>query len=125
MEQNVILNQHRLRKISGGFSFIPHRFLKSGFLKSLSVEETLLYLFYVLASDRNGVSFYSDEKILEQLEIEIEGVETARKGLLDRGLLAYEKPYIQVLSLPSYPAPEMNPAHMIRTRLLEKPNDFK
>jgi len=120
MEQNVILNQYRLRKISGGFSFIPHRFLKGGFLKLLSVEEILLYLFYVLASDRNGVSFYRDEKIPEQLGIEMEGLETARKGLLDKGLIAYRKPYTQVLSLPSYITPEMNPARKIRMRLLEK-----
>ena len=49
----------RIRGIDGGFSFIPHRFLTDGFLKTLSQQELLLYIFLVLAADRYGLSFYS------------------------------------------------------------------
>ena len=37
-----ILNPDRIRQIRGGFSFIPHRFLTDGFLRSLSPQELLL-----------------------------------------------------------------------------------
>ena len=46
-----ILVPDRVRKINGGFSFIPHRFLLDGFLEHLSQPELLLYLFLVLAAD--------------------------------------------------------------------------
>jgi len=38
-----IINPDRVRKINGGFSFIPHRFLSDGFLSILTREEILLY----------------------------------------------------------------------------------
>ena len=59
-----ILNADRIRKIAGGFSFIPHRFLADGFLASLDREEILLYLFLILAGDRHGLSFYSYDACL-------------------------------------------------------------
>jgi hypothetical protein len=49
-----ILVPDRVRKINGGFSFIPHRFLRDGFLEHLSQPELLLYLFLVLAADHRG-----------------------------------------------------------------------
>ena len=55
MIKKKILNPDRIRRISGGFSFIPHRFLCEGFLASLHQKELLLYLFLVLAADRHGL----------------------------------------------------------------------
>ena len=62
-----ILNPNRLRRIDGGFSFIPHRFLTDGFLKSLNPSELLLYIFLILAADRYGLSFYSYDRICSPL----------------------------------------------------------
>ena len=59
MIKKKVLNPKRVRKINGGFSFIPHRFVLDGFLAALGQKELLLYLFLVIVSDRNGVSFYS------------------------------------------------------------------
>ena len=36
-----VLVADRIRRIDGGFSFIPHRFLTDGFLKALSQQELL------------------------------------------------------------------------------------
>ena len=58
MIKKKILNQQRVRKIEGSFAFIEHRFLRHGFWKSLKHHELLLYLFLVLAADRNGISYY-------------------------------------------------------------------
>ena len=60
MVQKRILRPERVRSISGGFSFIPHRFLNEGFISLLSPAELLLYFFLVLASDSNGLSYYSE-----------------------------------------------------------------
>ena len=56
-----VLVADRIRRIDGGFSFIPHRFLTDGFLKTLSQQQRLLYIFLVLAADRDGLSFYSNQ----------------------------------------------------------------
>ena len=45
MIRKKVLNPHRLRRIDGGFSFIPHRFVTDGFLASLDQKVLLLYLF--------------------------------------------------------------------------------
>jgi hypothetical protein len=42
----------RIRKITGSFAFIEHRFLRKGFWTSLTHHELLLYIFLVLAADR-------------------------------------------------------------------------
>jgi len=47
----------RVRKIAGSFAFIEHRFLRDGFLQSLTHHEILLYLFLVLVGDRIGLYF--------------------------------------------------------------------
>jgi len=57
MIKKKILDPNRLRRIDGGFSFIPHRFLADGFLATLTQKELLLYLFLVMVSDRHGLSF--------------------------------------------------------------------
>ena len=63
MIKKKILNPDRIRCIQGGFSFVPHRFLGDGFFASLIPHELLLYFLLALAGDRNGVSFYSYDKI--------------------------------------------------------------
>ena len=47
----------RIRKITGSFAFIEHRFVRDGFWSSLSQHELLLYVFLVLVADRNGLSY--------------------------------------------------------------------
>ena len=54
-----VLVADRIRRIDGGFSFIPHRFLTDGFLKTLSQQQLLLYIFLVLAADRYGPVSYT------------------------------------------------------------------
>ncbi len=42
-----VLNQQRVRSISGSFAFLEHRFLRGGFLSSLTHYELMLYVFLV------------------------------------------------------------------------------
>jgi hypothetical protein len=98
-----ILKPDRVRTIEKGFSFIPHRFLKDGFLASLTQEEILLYLFLVLASDRHGLSFYAYDSICTLLCFSADEYMEAREGLLAKDLIAFDGSIFQVLHLPSQP----------------------
>ena len=91
---------HRVRTIQGSFAYIEHRFLRDGFLGSLSHHELLLYFFLVLVSDRNGLSFYSYDKICSLLEMDLEDYLEARNHLINKDLIAFDGRLFQVLSLP-------------------------
>lgn len=98
-----LLFPDRVRKIEGSFSWIDHRFVTEGFLYELSMIEVLLYFFLVAVSDRNGLSFYHDDRIASLLKIDLAALGKAREGLILRSLLAYEPPLYQILSLPPKP----------------------
>ena len=103
MIRKKILNANRVRRIDGGFSFIPHRFLTGGFLSALCPGELLLYFFLVLVSDRNGLSFYSYDAICSLLQLTLDGYVEARNGLIGRDLIAFDGTLFQVLQLPPKP----------------------
>lgn len=98
-----VLNPDRIRKVGKGFSFIPHRFLTGGFLSSLNPHELLLYFFLVLSGDRNGLSFYSYDKICSLLQMSLDQYIQARDGLMEKDLIAFDGTIYQVLSLPKQP----------------------
>jgi hypothetical protein len=91
----------RRRQIRGSFSWIDHRFLREGFDQGLARLEKLFYFVLVAVSNQDGVSFYSDVRLAELLDIrfphELDG---ARKELVARDLIAYEGGIYQVLDLP-------------------------
>ena len=99
-----VLAADRIRRIDGGFSFIPHRFLTDGFLKTLSQHELLLYVFLILAADRYGLSFYGYDRICSFLHMTVEQYTAARDVLIEKDLIAFDGTLFQVLSLPASPA---------------------
>ena len=103
MINKIILCHERVRKITGSFAFIEHRFLRDGFLVSLSQHEMLLYFFLVLVADRYGLSFYSYDKICSLLRITVEDYLEARNQLMEKDLIAFNGQLFQVLSLPQPP----------------------
>jgi hypothetical protein len=96
----IILRPDRVRKITGTFGFIEHRFLKEGFFYTLSHHELSLYLFLVLVGDRHGLSFYGYDKICTLLRITLDEFILARDGLIQKDLIAFDGRTFQVLSLP-------------------------
>ncbi len=110
MIKKTILCPDRVRKITGSFAFIEHRFLRDGFLQSLTHHQILLYLFLVLVGDRNGLSYYSYDKICTLLRITVDEYLLARNGLIEKDLIAFDGHLFQVLSLPQHCAiPPPNP----------------
>lgn len=108
----------RVRKITEGFSFIPHRFLHDGFFAGLDRDELLLYFFLVVAGDRNGLSFYGHDAICALLDVQNNAYVIARNSLLAKDLLAFDGRRFQVLSLPD------RPRHQ-QCRPLETREDFE
>lgn len=101
MIQKKLLRPDRVRKIPGSFAAIEHRFLRDGFWADLSHHELLLYVLLVLVSDRNGLSYYSYDKLCSLLHFTVDDYIQARNALIDRDLLAFDGTLFQVLSLPN------------------------
>ena len=94
----------RRRSIRGSFSWIDHRFLREGFDQGLTRLEKLLYFVLVAVSNKDGVSFYSDARLAELLDIRFaHELEVARNELVARDLIAYVDGIYQVLDLPDSP----------------------
>ena len=100
MIKKKILKPDRIRRIDGGFSFIPHCFLADGFLATLTQKQLLLYLFLCLVSDRYGLSFYSYDAICSLLEFSLDQYIEARDALIEKDLIAFDGTLFQVFALP-------------------------
>jgi len=97
--QKRILVADRLRRPPAtGWSWVDRRFLREHG-DQLSREALLLYLFLAAVADRHGLSFYSDHTLTSRLRLAPPVLEKARQELLDRDLIAYQLPLVQVLAL--------------------------
>lgn len=109
MDARWLIDHERIRKIAGSFSWIDHRFISGGFIRDLSQKEILIYLFLVAVSDRQGLSFYHDDRICSLLKIDLAALGEARETLVERLLIAWRPPVYQVLALPMQPVPLPSP----------------
>ncbi len=100
MYEKRVINKERIRKISGSFSWIDHRFINHGFIKELDSTEILLYLFLVTVGDRYGLSFYRDDTICRLLKIDKASLWLARDKSILGSLIEYKDGMYQVLELP-------------------------
>lgn len=99
MDKSMLVPQRR-RKIQGSFAFIEHRFMREGHLLRLSQHEILLYFFFALVSDRNGISFYGVDKILRFLKLEESEYFSALSSLEQKDYIKVQGNKVQLLSLP-------------------------
>jgi hypothetical protein len=96
------LIQPQLRRVlAPPFAWIDRHFLFDGFLAHLSQGENLLYFFLTLAADRDGLSFYSYDRICQLLKLSVDDYIRARDGLLQTKLIAFDGRQFQVLQLPN------------------------
>ena len=94
-----ILNPERLRRCPAQFSFIEHGLVREGYLRRAEAKAWALYLILITVGDEHGLSYYSDKSLSRLLSLETEEIATARRQLLAAGMIAYEEPLYQVLSL--------------------------
>lgn len=100
MVTKKLLNPRRVRKIAGSFAFIEHRFLRHGYWESLNLHELVLYFFLIMVADRNGLSYYSYDKICSIIKASEDDYILARNRLIEKDLIAFDGYFFQVLSLP-------------------------
>jgi len=100
MKTKRLLCPQRLRQVPHQFSWIDQRLVREGHIARCGgVQAIALYLLLVTVADSQGLSYYSDKSAARLLCISEEQLRQARLGLLQAGLIAYEAPLYQVLSL--------------------------
>lgn len=104
----------RVRQVPKQFSWIDQCLVQEGHIDHLSHPAMGLYLFLVTVGDAHGVSFYSDKTLQKRLTLSQECLLAARQQLEVENLIAYQKPFYQVLALPSKdllsPLPKRTPS---------------
>jgi hypothetical protein len=89
----------RVRKVPRGFGWIDHRLVSDKRIDQCTHAASALYLFLVCVGDDLGLSYYGDKSIMERLAMDQETFSQARTNLIRKGLIAWQKPLYQVLSL--------------------------
>jgi hypothetical protein len=110
MRNYVLPNPARCREIPKQFSWVDHRLVRDGYFEKCHCEALALYLFLLTVADDKGVSYYGQARLMKQLKLDSYRLTAARDELIAHGLVAYQQPIYQVLSLCSgFTAPEMKP----------------
>jgi len=122
-----LLRPDRLRHVPAQFSWVDHRLVREGHLRRTTPEGLALYLFLVTVADAQGISYYGDTRCAQHLGMDIASVRAARNSLTEAGLIAYECPLYQVLSLDRVSEPEFTRCGEARTlaQILANPVEDK
>jgi hypothetical protein len=99
MRTKPILCAQRLRHVPRQFSWIDQRLIRDGHIRGRTTAALALYLFLCTVADARGASYYSDGRVCELLGLGCEELKAARRELVGAGLVAYSRPFYQVLSL--------------------------
>ena len=104
-----VLNPERLRKVPAQFSWIDHRLVQENYFVRCEHSAWALYLFLTSVGDVQGLSYYSDASLMRRLNLDALRLSASRQQLIQAGLIAYEKPLYQVLSLEPAPGARSGP----------------
>lgn len=106
MIQKRLLRPERVRQVPPSFNWVDHRLVRDHYLERCDCTALALYLFLVVVSDAQGLSYYSEASLCRQLKLDPLQLSAARVALEKADLIAYRKPLYQVLSLnPTAPPP--------------------
>ena len=100
MLRKEIMDRVRLRRVPDGFGWVDHRFVREGHVRGRRGGALALYLFLVTVADGDGVSYYSDETLCGHLGFGPDELTRFRSELVKSGLVAWSRPFYQVLALP-------------------------
>ena len=100
-----VLNPERLRKVPPQFSWIDHRLVQQNYFLRCDHPAWALYLFLTSVADAEGLSSYSEASLVRHLRMDPLVLVASRQQLIQAGLIAFEKPLYQVLSLDPVGAP--------------------
>jgi hypothetical protein len=119
-----VLKPERLRKVPAQFSWIDHRLVQENYFVRCEHSAWALYLFLASVGDAEGLSYYSDASLMRRLNLDPRQLSASRRQLIQAGLIAYEKPLYQVLSLEPACGPRSGPvsvAELLRQALGGQP----
>ena len=91
--------KHRTRKVPKQFSWIDHRLVRDRHIETFTHPAAALYLFLVTVGDVNGLSYYGDKAVMKRLGMDQSMLQNARSNLVQNGMIAWQRPLYQVLSL--------------------------
>ena len=97
------LDPNRIRQIPRQFGALDRRLVYQAWTRRISLEELALYVFLICVADPEGLSYYSDRRIGQLLNLHPRDIAPLRDRLLQNGLILYRKPLYQVLDLPEAP----------------------
>lgn len=100
-----IIDSSRIRRIPAQFSWVDHRLIRHRLLSGRSSQAWALYLLLTTVADAEGISYYSNASLCQHLDIVPAQLDSARRELVEAGLLAWGAPFYQVLGLDARPAP--------------------
>lgn len=95
-----VLDPSRLRQVPEHFSWLDHRLVREHYIEKADVCAWALYLFLLCVADAHGLSYYADATLARRLRLPLERLGRARRDLIELGLIAFDPPLYQVLSLP-------------------------
>jgi hypothetical protein len=113
----------KLRRVPPQFSWVDQRLVRERYIDQLSPHACALYLFLVTVADAQGLSYYADASLCQRLSLTNTELHQARQALITRGLVAYQRPLYQVLTLD--PAPQGSPPSAAPIVADEEPVDIK
>lgn len=104
MMHKQLIRPDRLRRPPEQFSWIDHRLVRENRLRGCTSDAMALYLFLVTVADAEGLSYYGDESCARRLGLDPDRLLAARACLVRADLIAYKRPFYQVLNLDPAPA---------------------
>ncbi|MBX3669533.1 MAG: hypothetical protein KF778_22450 [Rhodocyclaceae bacterium] len=73
--------------------------MREPYLERCDAPAAALYLFLVTVADSQGLSYYCDAALVRRLSLSAARLDQARADLIRVGLIAWQRPLYQVLSL--------------------------
>jgi hypothetical protein len=86
-------------------------------IENCSHTAAALYLFLVTVGDAKGLSYYGDKSIIKHLGMNLSELQQARANLINIGLIAWQRPLYQVLSLDRPQCEKQPPRSKIKNAL--------
>ena len=99
MKTKPVLCPERLRHVPRQFSWIDQRLIRDRHITRCGSDALALYLLLCTVADAQGASYYSDATAARLLSLPVPKLREARLQLVAAGLVAYQAPFYQVLSL--------------------------
>ena len=99
MKTKTLPCPERLRHVPRQFSWIDQRLVRNRHIQGPTPRALALYLFLCTVADAEGLSYYSDASTGALLACSGSELRAARAELVATGLIAFQSPFYQVLSL--------------------------